>query len=59
MLGPWLAVSGHLGHNSAAGNKFEVTKPLFAAAAPDQRWYRIETSERATIDQLRDACGPQ
>src|SRR2546423_905225 len=33
-----------------------VTKPLFAAAAPDQRWYRIETSGRATVDQLWDAA---
>src|SRR5262245_32202761 len=41
---------------SAAGSKFEVTKPLLAAAAADQRWYRIETSGRATIDQLWDAA---
>lgn len=41
---------------SATGNKFEVTKPLFAAAAPDQRWYRIETNGRATIAQLWDAA---
>ena len=40
----------------AAGNKFEVTKPLFGATAPDQRWYRIETSGRATVDQLWDAA---
>ena len=41
---------------SAAGNTFQVDKPLFAAAAPGQRWYRVETSGRATIDQLWDAA---